>query len=94
MQKIYAFGRGNVVVGEMTLKDGWLEGTGATIRKWGTQSGLGQLADGPLSDTILDPIPHGLRIPLGSLYGEWLLSEVGQKKFAAALKKIGVSVLL
>lgn len=30
--------------------------TGArNIRKWGTTQGLGQLVDGPLADTVLDP---------------------------------------
>jgi hypothetical protein len=27
----------------------------SVIRKWGTSKGLGQLVNGPLSDTVLDP---------------------------------------
>lgn len=31
---------------------------GFNIRKWGTTKGLGELVNGPLKDTVLDPIPH------------------------------------
>lgn len=33
----------------------------STIRRWGTESGLGQLADeGPRPNTVLDPCPRGI----------------------------------
>ena len=50
--------------------------TAYTIRKWGTDAGLGQLANGgPLSGTIFDAIPAGLDIPVGSIHGNWKVAD-------------------
>ena len=51
--------RGWVVVGDLS-KDGteFTLTNGSVVRRWGTSKGLGELAiEGPLEETILDPIP-------------------------------------
>lgn len=54
--RILVLQRGWVVVGsysedgdECVLRDA------SVIRRWGTTKGLGELANGPLKDTVLDP---------------------------------------
>jgi len=44
--------------------------TGATITRWGTSAGLGELATkGPLGSTRLDPLPTGADWhPLGEIF--------------------------
>lgn len=60
--------RGWVYVGFLTTTDGECVLSGAlNIRKWGTSKGLGELVNGPLADTVLDPAgtvrwPHGVEI--------------------------------
>ena len=58
--KILVLDRGHVLVGRIvphpTLAFHWLVSPGRTIRRWGTDQGLPQLADGPLADTVLDAI--------------------------------------
>lgn len=89
MIKIIAFGRGHVVVAEVadTKADFLRLDNAATIRVWGTSTGLGELANGPLSNTVLDAIPYGLEIPASAVHGFWNVSEAGQKKFSDLLKK-------
>jgi hypothetical protein len=36
------------------------------IRRWGTQLGLGELHDGPLKETILDPVGSA-KVPISSV---------------------------
>lgn len=44
----------------------------AVVRRWGTSSGLGQLAaEGPLEETILDPAPEGIIVPFSAMVGPW-----------------------
>ena len=54
--KICVLQRGNVLIGYFN-QDGascWLE-KASVIRRWGTESGLGQLSnEGPTSETVLD----------------------------------------
>jgi hypothetical protein len=60
MKKIVVLERGWVVVGKLEKQeDDWfLLEDGFVIRRWGTNKGLGQLAEmGPLENTKLDPIP-------------------------------------
>lgn len=49
--------RGNVVVGDLSIKGGsGILSNASVIRRWGTTKGLGQLAiDGATDDTIIDP---------------------------------------
>jgi hypothetical protein len=54
--RIVILQRGWVMVGEYHA-DGdarWLENA-KVIRRWGTTQGLGQLINGPLPETVLDP---------------------------------------
>jgi hypothetical protein len=39
----------------------------ATLRRWGTSKGLGELARGPMPNTVTDPIPSSVRIPIASV---------------------------
>ena len=57
--RIVILQRGWVFVGVLT-KNGtqYSLDTGFNIRQWGTTKGLGELVNGPLSNTKLDPIPH------------------------------------
>lgn len=68
--KIVILDRGFVLVGNVTVKDDWIETTNASIiRRWGTTKGLGELAaNGPLENTKLDPIGT-VRSPLRALIG-------------------------
>lgn len=55
--RIVVLHRGHVVVGRVE-KEGshWRITKAATIRRWGTKRGLGEIAlDGPTNRTILDP---------------------------------------
>lgn len=54
--KIVVLDRGFVYVGNVEIKDDFAIITGAkNIRVWGTTKGLGELINGPLSTTKLDP---------------------------------------
>lgn len=60
--KIVVMDRGFVVVG-MVLKHPelafhWRISPSRTVRRWGTTNGLAELANGPLANTILDPVCH------------------------------------
>jgi hypothetical protein len=53
--------RGWVIVGRLSQAGSRVKLTGASvIRRWGTTKGLPELANGPLSDTILDSAPLGI----------------------------------
>jgi hypothetical protein len=55
-QHIVVLDRGFVYVGDIALNDEWVHISNAqNIRTWGTKSGLGELRNGPLSETKLDP---------------------------------------
>ena len=48
--------KGWVFVGSADVSDTWVRLTHAmNIRRWGTQRGLGELVQGPLPSTVLDP---------------------------------------
>jgi hypothetical protein len=54
-QHIAVLDRGFVYVGEISWQGEWMKIENAkNIRVWGTENGLGQLKDGPLSNTKLD----------------------------------------
>jgi hypothetical protein len=56
-QQIVILDRGFVYVGECRREGDCLVITNAkNIRKWGTTQGLGQLRNGPLSDTVTDDV--------------------------------------
>ena len=54
--RIVILQRGWVMVGRYCQSGDalWLEGA-SVIRRWGTTKGLGELVNGPLADTVLDP---------------------------------------
>ena len=55
-KKIVVLQRGWVVVGDVSMIDSVLKIENASvIRYWGTKKGLGELINGPLPGTILDP---------------------------------------
>lgn len=57
--RIVILQRGWVFVGVFSQKDSKCSlDRGFNIRIWGTSKGLGELVNGPLSGTKLDPIPH------------------------------------
>ena len=65
--KIVVLDRGFVYVGSVEMKDDFVVITGAkNIRVWGTTKGLGELINGPLSNTRLDTIGT-VRAPLHAL---------------------------
>ncbi len=54
---IVVLDRGFVYAGQVTIDGDWCVITNArNIRRWGTTRGLGELVDGPLKDTVLDPV--------------------------------------
>lgn len=54
--KIVVLQRGWVVVGQVERDgDELVIYSASVIRRWGTTRGLGELVDGPLKDTVLDP---------------------------------------
>tara|TARA_Y100000310_G_scaffold335873_1_gene418978 strand:- start:61 stop:330 length:270 start_codon:yes stop_codon:yes gene_type:complete len=55
---IVVLDRGFVYVGDTTHDGEWcIINNARNIRRWGTTKGLGELAQqGPLSDTVLDPV--------------------------------------
>lgn len=69
--KIVIADRGWVFVGEASRTGDTLHLRNASvIRRWGTTSGLGQLAlHGPQKDTVLDPCGY-VTIPLSSVVAE------------------------
>lgn len=62
--------RGFVWVGKTQIEDDWLIINNASqVRRWGTTKGLGELAaNGPLTNTILDP-SGTVRVPLRAVIG-------------------------
>ena len=73
--EIVVIDRGWVAVGNVSMEhtpgvDGQLEvviTNGACVRNWGTQRGLGEIAEeGPTDKTILDPFYGTLRVPYPS----------------------------
>lgn len=53
--QIVVLDRGFVYIGRVQTDDGWVYITDAkNIRYWGTSKGLGELVNGPLSETKLD----------------------------------------
>lgn len=56
-QHIVVLDRGFVYVGNVEIKGEFLHITDCkNIRYWGTKNGLGELRNGPLAETKLDPI--------------------------------------
>lgn len=54
------------------------------IRQWGTSNGLGELAGGPLSATILDDLVFSVKLPVRSLL--FTVDEVDQESWEPHLK--------
>jgi len=76
--KIAVLDRGFVYVGRVAYEGDFLLLTSAkNIRKWGTSKGLGELVNGPLSGTVLDPVGT-VRVPLRALIH---LIDVSQSKW-------------
>jgi len=63
---IVAADRGHVWVGRVKTDKDWCHITNAaTVRRWGTTKGLGQLAaEGPLKDTVLDDEYADVLVPM------------------------------
>lgn len=66
--QIIVLDRGWVIVGHTTQDEGYLTIRHASVvRRWGTTSGLGEIAAlGPLKGTVLDPAGT-VRAPIGSV---------------------------
>ena len=74
--KIAVLDRGFVYVGHAELSADWLTITRAqNIRVWGTSKGLGELRNGPLSNTKLDNVGT-VKVPVRALIS---LIDVEQK---------------
>jgi hypothetical protein len=67
---LFVLDRGFVVIGKAELDPDymthWLLNPGRTIRRWGTDQGLAQLKNGPMTNTVLDP-PIIRHIPFRSI---------------------------
>lgn len=67
MYQIAVLQAGFVYVGNVVINNGWCTITNAkNIRRWGTTDGLGQLVNGPLSETVLDKVGC-VRVPMHAL---------------------------
>jgi len=77
--KIAVLDRGFVYVGRVSdVDDNFLVLTSAkNVRKWGTSKGLGELVNGPLPGTVLDPVGT-VRVPFRALMH---LIDVSQSKW-------------
>jgi hypothetical protein len=65
--KIAVLDRGFVYVGHVTMEGDFIVLSDArNIRKWGTSKGLGELREGPLTNTVLD-FYGTVRVPLRAL---------------------------
>jgi hypothetical protein len=54
--RIAVLDKGFVYIGDVSLDDSFIRIRKArNIRKWGTTKGLGELKQGPLANTVLDP---------------------------------------
>ena len=97
--QIYIFGRGHVVLAPVVESEkvsgfeAFKLKSGYTIRKWGTDNGIGQLAIGPTSETVLDAIPYGLNIPVGALHTTVNVTEDGVKRWKKAFEKADADFL-
>lgn len=101
--EIVAFGRGNVICHRVDKakqeKDDfgtvWLQvDSGATIRRWGTEHGLAQLSEtGPTNDTILDGIPHKIRIPVPAIHLILTCTDSSSEKFDEEMKAADLKIL-
>jgi hypothetical protein len=98
MVKMLVFGRGHVVVGDWTRAEDEFLGpvlratNAATVRRWETERGLGELADGP-KKAVLDGIVHGLEVPVTAIHGVWPLTPVGVEKWSKAIGAASLAVL-
>ena len=65
--QIVVLDRGFVYIGYTTTDGEWCHITKAlNVRRWGTSDGLGQLVNGPTSETRLDEV-GSVRVPFHSL---------------------------
>jgi hypothetical protein len=87
---IFVLDRGFVVVGRAEVSGDiihhWHMDQSRTIRRWGTTDGLSQLKDGPLPDTMLDPVVERLT-PFRSVIDILVPTEKGVAAWEAALNK-------
>ncbi len=66
-QNIVVLDRGFVYVGDVSREGDFIIISNAkNIRKWGTTRGLGELVNGPLTSTVLDPV-GSMMAPLKAL---------------------------
>jgi hypothetical protein len=67
--KIAVLAGGWVLVGVVEHEDDaeLVFSSAAVIRRWGTTMGIGQLAKGPLRETVVDPISTRTRCPKASV---------------------------
>jgi hypothetical protein len=79
---IVVLDRGFVYVGDVTVDGDWcLIAKAKNIRYWGTTNGLGELVNGPLKDTKLDPVGN-IRAPLRAVIS---IIDVVAEKWTAVL---------
>lgn len=63
-KQIVVLDRGFVYVGDVKLKGDYVYiEDGKNIRRWGTSKGLGELLEGPLANTVTDPVTGTIMIP-------------------------------
>ena len=57
--RLFVLDRGFVTIGESEVSNELIftwKVKGSTVRVWGTSDGLAELVNGPLNDTILEPV--------------------------------------
>lgn len=66
--QIAVLDRGFVYIGDVVTDGEWCYIANAwNIRRWGTRNGLGELVNGPLSETVLDRVGD-VRMPMSALH--------------------------
>ncbi len=101
--KIFCYGRGFVIIADMKDVSRKQDGFGVdyfevrastTIRTWGTNRGLTQLCyAGPLSETVLDPNPATIEVPILAIHDMRSVLPAVEDKWRKALDKAFVEVL-
>jgi len=98
---IISFGRGNVIMAEPPYQvverwgRPWIYFRDcATVLRWGTKEGLGQIAtNGPTPDTRLNAVPHDIRIPADAIHCEYSMTDRSVEKFVPMMDQARIRIL-